>query len=247
MNAQWKTLPSFGLSYSYSIFGSYYTEKIASITGYNYSKNIYFINVPYQLATVSFGADLVYNNKCSLSIKGEYQYLYCKERLLVEPHMKNSIRSHFVGINLSYRIRESKIIRPFIGFGIITELITNYKNKFLSTEDYDPQIIFAPNYQSTVAINTNLYQSTPLIGSLLLGCNIKIHKELSANISLGYSLKILNSQYAVLYFKHNISNEPILIEKIGQPYSLALNYMTIQLGLSYAFDVHKKKPKTKGL
>jgi len=111
-------------------------------------------------------------------------------------------------------------------------------------EEYFPLEFFMFSYD-TWHRELNIYHSTPLIGDLLVGCDFRLYKGLSVNASFGYGLRVLKIQYARVTFpagQHPLA--PVYEEKIGRPYSLVLNYMTIQLGLSYAFDTHKRKPKT---
>jgi|GEM_PF-1695454 len=241
--SQWKVQPTIGISHNWSLFGVYRTDKVASITNYHYNDSYHVTNIPYQVTNVNLGLNIIHN-RYSLGIKGSYQYFKCREQLVLVPHVKNkhSIKSRFIGLNIVNRFRETKIIRPFFSIELSTEIGTNYKEKYLDAESYDPVIYFSSLYQSW-DIRINYYKSTPFIGNLLVGCDFRLYKGLSVNAAFGYGLRILKTQYGKLYYHPSVQDKPIAETKIGNPYTVGLNYLTLQLGLNYAFSFHKKEKK----
>src|SRR5690554_5713505 len=93
----------------------------------------------------------------------------------------------------------------------------------------------------------NYYQSTPFISTFLAGCDFRLYQGLSINTAFGYGLRVIKVQHGKLYYHPSVNGKPIKEEKIGTPYTLPVNYLTLQLGLSYAFDISKKKTKTEML
>ena len=241
--AQWKVMPAVDFSHSTSFLGIYNTSS-AGLPAYWYNQPFHLTGTFYQKMNFSGGINLIHNNY-SLGIKLNYQYFIGRGQLLYQDKGVNKglMKSHLLGFVITNRFREKKIVRPYFSIALSSEIKTNYKNKYLRELEYDP-ISF-----SFVAFNIwntelNIYKSTPFIGDLLVGCNFRIYNELSINLAFGYSVRVIKAQYARVTFPAGPPSTPIYEEKIGRPYSLVLNYMTIQLGLSYAFDTHKRKPKT---
>ena len=245
--AQWKVQPTISISYNWDLLGIYKIDKVTSITNYHYNKFYYVTSIPYQMAKINLGFNVI-RDRYSLGISGSYQYFKCRQQLVITPHVKNkhSLNSHFIGLIITNRFRETKIVRPFFSIGLLTEISTDYKGKYLDTEDYDP-VKYANTYSMSGSTNVNYYQSTPFIGEFLVGCDFRVYKGFSANLAIGHSVRVLKVQYGMLYYNPSVKDKPITETKIGSPYTINLNYMTLQLGLSYAFDIHKKKQKTEML
>jgi hypothetical protein len=194
----------------------------------------------------SGGINLIHNNY-NLGIKLNYQYFLARGFLMNEVNVSNKalMKNHLLGLNIVNKFRETRLVQPSFSISFASEVYTNYRNKYLDRKDYYAKIssFYMSNSWSD---NINIYHSTPFVGDLLVGCDFRIYKGFSANIGIGYGLRIIRVQYANVTFPAGQQpSTPIKEEKLGKPYSLPLHYMVIQGGLSYAFDVHKKKPKTK--
>lgn len=242
--AQWQVQPTIGISYSLSLFGSYKTEKIASISNYSYNQLYHTVDIVYHNIDIKGGVILKKSNH-SISIMGSYNYFFSRDKFIIYQEMytkKFIMQSHFLGLTITNKFRETKIVRPFVSLELSTEISTNYKDKYLNAPDYYP---VPPYLSSIVAFNANVnyYKSTPFIGNLLVGCDFRLYKELSVNTAFGYGLRILKAQYGTLYYHPSVQNKPATETKIGNPYTLGFNMLTLQLGINYTFSF-KKKTKT---
>lgn len=242
--AQWEVQPAIGISHNWSLFGIYKTDKVASITNYHYNSSYYVTSVPYQITNINGGINLVHQDY-NLSIRFGYQYFVCKQQVSINfsEKVRETMKGNLIGLIISNKFRETKVVRPFFSIELSTEIGTNYKEKYLGAENYN-----IDKYITTASYiwnkNINYYQSTPFIGNLLVGCDFRLYKGLSVNAAFGYGLRILKAQYGTLYYYPSVQNKPATEIKIGNPYTLGFNMLTLQLGLSYAFDIHKKKQKT---
>lgn len=162
----------------------------------------------------------------------------------------NSIlRSHFIGGKVKYLFRERiKVLRPFIEVQALTELGTNFKNGYLLQEEYIPNIEPSATYYypsipgGEYTVNyyySNFYYSTPLVGGILAGIDIRLAQNLNLNIAAGYGIRIMKVKYATWKEDDNV-HEKLKTTPTENIYSQMLDF---QLGLSYDFPL-KKTSKT---
>lgn len=226
-----------------SLFGVYNTSKIAKLYQEHFSRSNQF-TYSYMKTNFGIGVDFSKNNY-GLGIRLGYQCLISKQQVdtKIWQVKKAVLNSHLISFGIINRFRETKIIRPFIRIDFSSEVATNYKNKYLDALNYIPERYFLP-FETSKYKKLNIYHSTPFVGDLLFGSDFKVFKGFSINVSLGYSIRVIKVQYAIIGFPLGPQpSVPIYEEKISQPYSLALNYLTFQLGLNYAFSFHKKEKK----
>lgn len=243
VTAQWKVMPTIDFSHSTSFLGIYKTSS-TGLPDYWYNQSFHLTGTFYQKMNFNGGVNLIHDNY-SLGIKLSYQYFIGRGQLLYIDNAVNKglMKGHLLGFVITNRFREKKVIRPYFSIALSSEIKTNYKNKYLRELEYDP-ISFSFVASKIWNTELNVYKSTPFIGDLLVGCDFRIYKGFSMNLAFGYSIRVIKVQYEKVTFPAGPPSAPIYEEKIGQPYSLSLNYLTFQLGLSYAFDIHKKKQKT---
>ena len=247
IRAQWRVMPAISVSQNLSIIGGYSTNKVSLHTGYHYNSTHYISYNAYQITNINGGVNLA-NTNYSIGIKAGYQFFICRDQTVTNPYVKNKfiMNSHFIGFVITNRFRENKIVRPFINISGSTEVKTNYRDRYLSTETYNPTVISSGNYDNVIGIKTNFYQSTPFIGSLLIGCDFRIYKDLRVNLALGYGLRVLKTRYGMLTFHPEQSTmKPVKTEYISEPYTVAFHMLDFQLGLSYAFSFKKKEKQAK--
>lgn len=229
--SQWHLKPSLEVSYNYSFFGSYDRYRLASIIGGNdFNTRYYRSNTPYQIFCLK-GGIAFQKKRYSLEFKGTFQHLICKGEQIM--------KSNFIGISITNRFRENKIVRPLIIVELSTEINTNYVDDYLDERFYSP-IKFSSPSSLPWYFNVNLYKSTPFIGNLLMGCNFKLYKGLSMNVVLGYGIRVIKLQYAHLEYVYNSAEIPDKIHTINKPYTLGFNMFVVQTGLNYTFSFKKK-------
>lgn len=243
--SQNKILPIIAISHKIAMIGSYKTDNTPAFIDFEFNQKQYYYSTSIITNSSNIkGGVALQKLKYSIILTCDYQFLFCRNPSFAYQKMysnKYIMRSHFLGMNLIFRLREQKIIRPYIGVSLLTEINTNYKDRYLSSPNYYPVSLYLPNIEAFNA-DINFYKSTPFIGDIMVGCDFRLYKGLSINGSIGYEIRIIKSQYGILHYQANNPNPTVSI--IDNPYKLGFNMLTIQFGLSYAFDIHKKQPKT---
>lgn len=148
---------------------------------------------------------------------------------------------HLLGLKFKYRfLNISKKVSPFLEITALTEVGTNYKDKYIS--DWEPDFFpfedkqYYPSMYSRYS--SRFYVGTTFVSNILMGCDIFLMKGLHLNISAGYGLRVMRTRYA------NWTGSPIFpkgeIHKIPVT-SKNLNMLDLQLGFSYVFSLRSKK------
>ena len=143
----------------------------------------------YSGTNISVGSQIE-TKKGNFNIMGTYQFSGNYWRGAVF-----SLQSHLLGIALGYRILSNeRKVSPFVGISAVTEVGTNYKDKYIS-RDLAPSIY--PEEFSKLSYSSRFYAGTPFVGNLLLGCDIRLVHGLHLNISAGYGLRVMLTRYAI--------------------------------------------------
>ncbi len=165
-------------------------------------------------------------------------------------------KSNFLGIsnNLLF-LSPKKRFRPLVKINILTEIKSNYKGGFLWDNDRG-NLLTLENYNITPSsqkittspspnnpaghyYTSNFYHSTPFVGSLLVGCDIRLVKNLHLNLSLGYGLRVMKTQNTQWINGEDVSQK-LKTSPIETHY---FHMLDCQFGLNYTFSF-KKKQKT---
>ena len=163
------------------------------------------------------------------SYRGQYNYKSKKF---------NDYNCHFLGVGIKYFLLDNEKFKPNISLEIMTELGTKNKGNLMrqyltitQQSSYSLQELSQQNshyfddyeeYDSW--IGNVYYQSTPFSGTLLIGCDFKLCKNLYLNFGLGLgirSIKVLKP-----------------VTRITKNYNVFS--ADAQLGLTYAFPLKKK-------
>lgn len=148
-------------------------------------------------------------------------------------HFGRALQSHFLGGGLKLvLLNKEKRFRAFVEFNLFSEIATNYKDGYLALYRFNPTEKPAdPNYYGLYS--SNFYDSTPIIGSLLVGVDIKLSKNLNIGIAIGYGKREMLYRERGWYG----SNEDEVISSLEEyPTSLKRSTMIdLQAGLSYTF------------
>ena len=152
-------------------------------------------------------------------------------------------KSHMIGGSFEYHLLSNqKKVRPYFGLSILSEVATNYRDGFLGRMAFE--II---NYYTYLTVypytsyNSNFYHSTPFLGTLSLGCDFRLSKDLRLNLSAAYGLKKMKYKY--LEWKDGDDYREKL--KSAPVESKTFHYINAQLGLSYNFSFKKSKAPLK--
>jgi len=243
ISAQWKIMPSIGISEMFATLGDYRPE--SNKYGLNDSKpGLHRSSNNFSSSNLKIGLKLK-NEKFSVGIFIGNQLLTKRISKMYFIKERSYMISNSLGLGFDFRFRENKRIRPFIEINGFTEILTNYEGKTLYPKDFYPtEIYYSGLNQKELQINGYTYQSNPFIGNFLVGCDFRIYKGLSANFAIGYGLRILKMRYGMLtFYSEQSSSMPDKVEYIGSPFTINFNMLTLQLGLNYAFSFHKKDKK----
>ncbi|MBN9293186.1 MAG: hypothetical protein J0G96_04315 [Flavobacteriia bacterium] len=245
--AQIKVQPEIGFSGTAAAFGFYNPDKVHDFSPYESHSKMYGSENGYVGLNANAGSRFLLKNM-SIFIYAHYQWL--RARTYSKYFDETAIlASNLLGIGTGVRFFEKSKIRLFFNAQILSEVYSEYKDKYLSIRNYRPSISFhvdpgAPAYEKS--LKRNIYKGTPLISDFLVGCNVKIVDELSLNFSVGYGIRVLKSQYAYLHFNTDISTTvPVATQYIDKPYNVVFHMVDFQLGLSYAFSFKKKEKQVK--
>lgn len=148
----------------------------------------------------------------------------------------NEFRQQLVGLSMNYNFLDyTKRVRPFIQFGALTEIASNYRNKFIDEEDHYP----TSQHSGIVMIYYSyFYYSTPILAHFSVGMNVLLVKDWYFTFSLGYGYKYQRMKF----FKWDLFlGETEFLEESEEP-GLHHHYhmLTAKFGFNYTIPVKKK-------
>jgi hypothetical protein len=163
-----------------------------------------------------------------------------------------SMSYHLLGITSSFIFKKVRWkAKPLLQMSGMTEVYNNYKLGVLS-ENYfptkEPLPLVGKSYNYNTHEITNIYQanfyhSTPFIGNIMIGFNFQIIDQLHFALTAGYGLRVMKTKH-LNWLEGDNYLENLNAKFVETHFFHAFDF---QLSLSYAFDIHKKKPKTKEL
>lgn len=150
------------------------------------------------------------------------------------------LQSHLLGGGFQYRIlSREKRFSPYIELTAVTEVGTNYRGGFLHITDYSPTEYGdfvnngSPNYSYYYS---SFYYSTPLVGNILFGCDVRITEGLHLSLGVGYGLRTMKARE--IYWDYD--EEPSEELRNTKPQNTKLfQVLNAKLGISYAFSFKK--------
>ena len=156
-----------------------------------------------------------------------------------------SLQSHLLGGGFQYRIlSREKRFSPYIELTAMTEVGTNYRDGYLNVDGMYPMdqpSSFSYTKPETTFYYASFYHSTPLVGSAIVGCDIRLTENLHLSVGAGYGLRFIKSSYAWWNEKVELTKETL------NDYSIPLrdwhDMIDVKLGISYAFSLKKKENK----
>lgn len=173
-------------------------------------------------------------NSGTFSVLFNYQY-----SALSDLYHFSHYRNHMIGGILQFSLyNEIKRFRPYFSITVKSEIATNATNAFVN-DYYVPKLVtyssdFTPD-GSYIYYTSKFYQSTPLVSSLIAGCDFRVIENLNLKLGFGYKLRIMKTKtagwdkYEDVYEKlKTISSE-----------SHYFHMLDVQLGLSYSFPLKK--------
>ena len=200
---------------------------------YSSLRFISFSNGTYNSTRLAIGSRFN-TNKGNVTLYGMYEFSG-----LVLQKSRYTVQSHLLGGGINYRIlNNEKRFSPFIEINASTEVATNYRGDFLHADQYFPtDHAYSYNIDNTQFYYSAFYYSTPFVGNILLGCDVRIINGLHLNIGVGYGLR--GTKRFVLFWKDGEGpTEEFLNTK---PKNTIWSNMTdVKLGISYAFSLKKK-------
>lgn len=134
---------------------------------------------------------------------------------------------HFIGIDVDLVFsKSSKTIRPLLHFQIETEILSNWSNKYLGENSFEPS-------RSSTSF---FYYSTPLMLSINSGISVLMVTNLKLNLLMGFAYKAIKYRYL------QYSNIDDMKNKIEQQPIQTTGFLLLnaQIGLSYSFPFKKQ-------
>lgn len=262
-----KSLTIFLFSFLFSLL-SFSQEKVQLVTGFSgsFEKEAFSNSASQLYGGIGLDAGVRFNrNKGSLDVLLNYQFSsnvtyrfpydsisidnqktehYDDEGNKIRFPYRSLLRSHFVGMSLKYTFKkERKIVKPFLGIQVLTEVGSNFKNGFLIYGSFIPSQTKTGQQTSgsgDIFLASNFYYSTPLIGSASGGIDIKLSENTSLNIAAGYSYRMMKVKYAEWNENEDVYEK---LETISTE-NVFSHMLDIQLGLTYAISFKKEKTLT---
>ncbi|MBW7868905.1 MAG: hypothetical protein H3C31_11320 [Brumimicrobium sp.] len=194
----------------------------------------------YSETNISIGFDTP-TSRGSINVSG----IYCFTGSLSGRSEKYYLlKSHSTGASIKYIFRESdKTTRPFIKIGVLTELGSNFRDRYLLQDEYIPKLnpstvhsypVTPPDWKPKLLYYySDLYYSTPLVSNLTAGIDIRLMQNFNLNIGVGYGFRIMKVKSAKWKagedYREKAKNIPT-----KSVYSHMLDF---ELGVSYAIPM----------
>ena len=151
------------------------------------------------------------------------------------------LQSHLLGGGFQYRIlSREKRFSPYIELTAMTEVGTNYRDGYLNVDGMYPMdqpSSFSYTKPETTFYYASFYHSTPLVGSAIVGCDIRLTENLHLSVGAGYGLRFIKSRYAWWNEKEELTKE--MLNDISIRLRDWHDMIDVKLGISYAFSLKK--------
>ncbi|PKR80582.1 hypothetical protein CW751_09415 [Brumimicrobium salinarum] len=153
--------------------------------------------------------------------------------------------SQLLGLGLEYQVNTNKTISFITGISFLTEVATNFKNGYMLNGEVSypnpqqPYNNYNGSYNTYTKYSNDFYQKTPFSGSIWVGCNFYIFKQINLNISLSNTIRIIKTKH-LEWDLDDFKNENIIDAIQRQPEkTLIYDRVHLRLGISYAFSLNK--------
>lgn len=158
-------------------------------------------------------------------------------------------QSYQLSLNLHYYFRKDKILQPFVGTRIGTEITTNYRYRYLNDVYFPssepPHYYNKDHTQPIYSYSSFFYQKMPLNLSLNLGLSIKVWENLHFTFSMESAMRFMLVKH-LNWTKENVQDKslPTLLKDVPLEQRLN-NYFGARVGLNYYFSFKKINHETK--
>ena len=175
-------------------------------------------------------------NKGNVTLYGMYEFsgLVLKQSIY-------TLQSHKIGGGINYRIlNNKKRFSPFIEINASTEVATNYRGGFLHIDQFFPTDYggFWEKDGPPSQYYSAFYYSTPFVGNILLGCDVRLEDGLHLNVGAGYGLRGMKTRE--IYWDEGTEPSEEL-RNVDPKFTKWFNMIDVKLGISYAFSFKKKQ------
>lgn len=176
-------------------------------------------------------------NSSTFSVLFTYQY-----NAFSDLYYFSQYQNHMVGgeIQLSL-LNESKRFRPYFSVAVNSEIATNTKNAYVNDYYVPEPVAYSHDFASDgfyIYYDSRFYQSTPIVASIITGCNFRIKEELHIKLGFGYKFRTMETKYAGWEQDENVYEKLKTIPSEKHYFHM----LNAQLGLTYTFSL-KNKPK----
>jgi hypothetical protein len=149
-----------------------------------------------------------------------------------------TFKSHLLGVNFKYNFWpiEQKI-RPFIGIGFYSELVSDYKDGLLMAQSHKPTNRYSKRGER---FSARWYKGTPLVGHFFFGFNTRLIPSLYLKTALGIGYERVRSK-SLSWIDGEIENPLETADKQPMKISGVFSW-NLLIGLRYEISL-KNKPK----
>ena len=151
-----------------------------------------------------------------------------------------SLQSHLLGGGFQYRIlSREKRFSPYIELTAMSEVGTNYRDGYMDRDGLYPvdnPSAFSYTKPETTFLYASFYHSTPLVGSAIVGCDIRLTNNLHLSIGAGYGYRGVKTRYVWWNEKEELTKEMLHKRAILTEW---YDMIDVKLGISYAFSLKK--------
>ena len=201
---------------------------------YSSSRFFRFSKGTYNSTRLAIGSRFNTNNG-NVTLYGMYEFSG-----FVQQQSMYILQSHLLGGGINYRIlNNEKRFSPFIEINASTEVATNYRGGFLDIGDLFPTDYgYTYNIDNTQFYYSAFYYSTPFVGNILLGCDVRLVDGLHLNVGAGYGLRGMKTRE--IYWDEGTEPSEEL-RNVDPKFTKWFNMIDVKLGISYAFSFKKKQ------
>jgi len=148
-----------------------------------------------------------------------------------------SFASHLLGAGVESRFYKGKPVSILIGLAVLTEVGTNYRDKYI---DYGVPVYPNPTYSNSITsepkYSNHFYYSTPFASNIWIGFDVALFEGVKFSFSLENSIRLTKQRYLEWEEKDLYETSFDELLHAQQVRYVFLDRIGIRLGLSYTFS-----------
>jgi len=159
---------------------------------------------------------------------------------------------HLIGGSVKYTYgNEQERFRPFVKITGLNEIKTNKYHSFLiyniltsyPEHTYVTALGSQGNPPYVYDYSSNFYESTPFVGSALLGCDFRIIDHLHATVGIGYGIRVMKTKYLEWHeWEDEVGTTDLeKLLKTAPVTTHLFHLLDVQVGIYYGISFKKKE------